>query len=540
MDEHRLPRHLRAPFPTLGHRAAAVSDHPLAAAAATDALARGGNAVDAAVAQSLMLGVTCPYYTGIGGGGFALVWMPGWPAPRWLDYRETAPGIAHPEVYADLPDSSCLYGPRAVGVPGAIAGLAELQRTLGRLSWAEVSSMAIEQAARGVEVDPNWHRVTLVKQRKLARYHEAARIFLRDGRAPFPSQVVRQTDLAATYQKLAEEGPEAFYQGEIADKLVDSLDGWITHKDLADYKPIWREPLSLSWDGGKLFTLSSPSAGGVQLCQTLGLMQRLGRCPTNGPEFYHWLSECMRISFRERADTIGDPGFDAPEVGPLLSHDWFQSWMRRLQPDSRINLAGPVMAYSTEGTASHAVATAERGVVVITESINHWYGSLVVAPGTGVLLNNIMDDFTTQPNRPDGFGLTPSRWNRVQAGKRPVSSSAPAMYFRRGVPRVVVGSAGGPRITTSVAQILLHCRWGNMNIQQAVNAPRAHHQWHPDRLEVEPQFPLLLRQELQRKGHQIFEGTCRSHAAALECHWSKEFFSAGADFRSAGGARAMD
>lgn len=488
-----------------------------------------------------MSGVVCPYYTGIGGGGFALIWFPGWLTPRLLDFREVAPLRSHPETYTDLSTEACYYGPLAVGVPGTIAGLAEMHRQYGCLSWAEIVAPAAEQAARGTEVDPNWHRVTLVKQRKLRRYAEAASIFLHDGRAPFPSEVVHQPELARTYQKLAEEGPEYFYQGELADRIVAALEGWISHEDLATYRPKWRDPVAFNWDGGKVYTLSSPSAGGIQLCQVLGLMQRLGRCDVRGPDFHHWLSESMRISFKERTETVGDPDFGAPDPLGGLEAAWFQSWLKKLRPEARLPLAGPVLAYaSSGGTSSHVVATQQRGVVVMTESINHWYGSMVVPQGTGVLLNNIMDDFSTRLHRPDGFGLSPSKLNVVEPGKRPVSSSAPAMYFRRGVPRLVVGSAGGPRITTSVAQILLHCRWGEKNIQQAVNSPRVHHQWFPDRLEVEPQFPLLLREQLSNRGHVITEGNCRSHAAALECHWNKGFFSAGADFRSFGGARAMD
>lgn len=496
--------------------------------------------MDAAIAQCLMLGVVCPYYTGIGGGGFALVWFPDWPAPRLLDFREVAPLCSHPETYENLPGEASYYGKHAVGVPGTMAGLAELHGRYGQLPWKELFGPAQEQAARGTEVDPNWHRVTLVKQRKLRRYPEAARIFLRDGRAPFPSETVHQPELARSYELLAEQGARMFYEGELADALVKTLQGWITHQDLQRYRPLWRDPLAFNWDGGKVYTLSSPSAGGVQLCQVLGLMQRLGRCDVRGPEFYHWFTEAMRISFKERIGSIGDPDFGAPNPAPYLENAWFRGWLDRLRPDRRLSLSGPVLAYSTGGTASHAVATAKRGVVVITESVNHWYGSMVVPPGTGIVLNNIMDDFSTHLHRPDGFGVVASPLNQVEPGKRPVSSSAPAMYFRRGVPRLVLGSAGGPRITTSVAHILLQCRWGDLNIQQAVNAARAHHQWHPDRLEVEPQFPLLLREQLGQRGHVVFEGTCRSHAAALECHWSRGFFSAGTDFRSNSGARAMD
>ena len=517
----------------------AVSDHPLASQAACDVIAAGGSAVDAAIALSLVLGSACPYYAGIGGGGFGLIWMPGWREPRWLDFREVAPAAAHQGTFEDLPDTASTQGVHSVGVPGMLAGLGELHQQFGRLPWKDLFEPAIAAARRGVPVDPNWYRISLSKERILSGFPEAARLFLRDGASPFPGTAVPLPELAATFEHLAAEGAGAFYRGPLAEKIVASLGGWMTAQDLADYKVRWRTPLSKDWRGGRLHTVSSPSAGGLQLLQVLGLMERRGRPEASAEENAHWLAEAMRISFRDRCQSAGDPDFSGPDPNLYLSSDWFEDWSSQMSADSLLQLMGPTLACASGGTASHAVASADGGVVVITESINHWFGSFLVPPGTGMLLNNIMDDFTTQAHRPDGFNLAPSPWNLVEAGKRPVSSSTPAVWMHEGRPRLVVGSAGGPRITTSVAQILLNSVWHGHNIQQAVTAPRIHHQWFPDHLEVEPQVPQALRTAMSALGHRVQEHACRSHAAAVECHWDEGFFSAGADFRSCGAARGL-
>lgn len=495
--------------------------------------------MDGAIALSLVLGCACPYYTGIGGGGFALVWMPGWDSPRWLDFREVAPAAAHERSFEELPDSASTQGPYSVGVPGALAGLGELHSRLGRLPWKELFQPAIAAARAGVPVDPNWHRISLSKETILANFPEAARLYLRDGSSPFPGTVVALPELAGTYEYLAEQGASAFYRGPLAERLLDPLQGWITPQDFQDYRVRWRSPLTMDWRGGRLHTVSSPSAGGLQLLQVLGLMERRGGPNASPAENAHWLAEAMRISFRDRTQSAGDPDFGGPDPAHFLTGDWFEEWSARLSADSSLQLSGPTLAYASGGTASHAVASPDGGVVIITESINHWFGSFLVAGGTGVLLNNIMDDFTTHAHRPDGFNLAPAPWNLVQAGKRPVSSSTPTIWMVNGKPRLVLGSAGGPRITTSVAQILLNSVWHKMNIQQAVSAPRLHHQWYPDHLEVEPQVPESLRQALRERGHRVQEHACRSHASALECHWEEGFFSAGADFRSFGAARGF-
>lgn len=536
VEEDQFPLHLRAPFPILGRKMVAVSDHPVASRTAARIVESGGNAVDAAVALSVMLGCCCPYYTGLGGGGFALVWMPGWERPRWLDFRECAPAAAHPEVYLELPEGSAYEGPRSVGVPGNLAGLWELHRNFGRLPWSNLLEPTIRRAQSGIKMDANWYRISLAKEAFLQRHPAMRELFLPGGSVPFPGTRVYFPELARTLRLLAEQGPDAFYRGTLTPALVQACQGWLTADDLDAYRPCWREPLAMDWDGGRLFSVGAPSAGGLQLFQILGLMERQDRSEDN---FYHALVEAMRVCFRERGQSVGDPGFGAPPLDRFLTPEWFDGWAGRLSREQILALSGPTVSYAGGGTASHAVATQDGGLVIITESINHWFGSMVVAPGTGLVLNNTMDDFSTHPSRPDHFGLAPSALNQVQAGKRPVSSSSPCILMKDGLPLLAAGSAGGPRITTSVAQILLQRRWRSHNIQQAVSAPRIHHQWYPDHVEVEPLIPETIRAGLRRRGHDVQERYCRSHAAALECHWGDGFFSAGSDYRSFGGAWAL-
>jgi gamma-glutamyltranspeptidase/glutathione hydrolase len=535
MQEEQLPSYLRAPFPTLGRQGASVSDHPLASQAAIDTLAAGGNFADASLVQSLVLAVCCPYYTGLGGGGFAIYWKPGWERPKWLDYREFGPAAAHPEVYLPHPAQVSFEGKLAVGVPGAVAGLYQLHQELGQLPWLRLFEPAIELARRGVQVDPNWRRITLMKQQRLRHWPDAARLYLTEQGAPELGERLTFPELAETLRRLSEEGPDYFYRGRLAQQICDCLDHWMGPQDLQDYQPRLREPLLFPWQTGQLYTVSAPSAGGVQLAQILGLVERLGVEPNQRD---HLLAEAMRISFSERGGNLGDPDFGSPDSSLGLSQEWFEHWCSRFHPQRRLDLGLPVLRRPGGGTASHAVATSE-GVMIITESINHWFGSMLVVPGTGLLLNNIMDDFTTHPQQVDQFGVAPSLLNLPMAGKRPVSSSAPCLFMKSGRPRLLLGSAGGPRITTSVAQLLIHSQMDQMNVAQAMAQPRLHHQWCPDFVEVEPQFPQGRREELSRRGHRCEERACRSHACALECHWEQGLFSAAGDWRSFGGAAAF-
>lgn len=542
-------RILESPFPTWGTAGIAACDHPLAAQAAVDVLDEGGNAVDAAVCMSLTLGVVCPHYTGIGGGGFMMIWLPGMDRPRVLDYRETAPAKAYPGMFGSLGQRASTRGCLAPGVPGQVAGLQYLLDEFGTISWERALAPGILHAEEGIPAYPNLRRVVLGRQRMLSIYPEAARIFLPNAA---PGKVLRQPDLAETYRRLAREGPREFYEGETARRIVAELKeggGIMEEEDLRRYRPLWREPLVASYRGRDVWSIGPPSGGGIQLLQMLQMVEPFSFTParTGTASTYHLQAEAMRISFADRSTWIADPEFFEVPVEAMLDPARIAELHLLIDPARATELldmpplAGQqIPAGHTQpgrgGTASFGVADHTGGFVAATESVNLWFGSMVIPRGTGFLLNDIMDDFSRQPGTPDAFGLVSSRINQVEPGKRPASSSCPALISHNGKPFVAAGSAGGPRIPTSVFQVCMHLLDHDLNIRQALDAPRVHHQWLPDEVAVEKFVPEDVRKGLRALGHRVVEGPARSHGCAVT--WSEEeqlFFGAG-DFRSGGAA----
>lgn len=514
-------------------------------------MSEGGNAVDAAVTLSLTLGVLCPHYTGVGGGGFCLFWLPGFDRPKVLDYRETAPAASKPGMFSDTRRAST-RGALAPGTPGTVAGLAELLEQHGTISWERALAPGIELAERGFPTYPNLRRVILGRLKMLSEYTETARIFVTEtGQGPLPGQLLRQPDLAATYRRLAEHGPREFYEGETAERIIAELDsggGVMTRQDLIDYKPVWREPISALYRGREVFTIGPPSGGGIQLLQMLQMLEPFDFPPAKmgSARTYHLQCEAMRISFADRSSWIADPAFFDVPVEAMLDPSRIADLHLLIDPRRANELVEmpPLEGYlpagqslpGQGGTASFCTADSQGGFVVATESVNLWFGSMVIAPATGVVLNDIMDDFSQRPGTPDAFGLVSSRINQVEANKRPASSSTPALVFEDGKPIIGSGSAGGPRIATSVFQILTHLLDHRLNVRQAMDAPRVHHQWLPNELVVERFVPEDVRKGLRALGHRVAEGPARSHGCAIA--WNEEdglFYGAG-DFRSGGAA----
>lgn len=527
----------------------AASDHVDASAAAAQVMREGGNAVDAAVTLSLTLGVVCPHYTGIGGGGFALVWLPGMPEPHLLDYREVAPSRAHPEMFGD-DDLASIRGGSSVGVPGAIAGLSQLLKEFGTISWERALAPGIELARRGVETYPNLRRVALGRQEHLSTFPTAARLFLgEDGRGPMPGQRIVMSDLADTYERLAKFGPREFYEGETARRLIAGIQdngGVMTEADLASYTPLERPALRGTYKGREVWTVGPPSAGGIQLLQMLSIMEpfALGPQDLGSSLAYHLQCEAMRLSFADRSIWVADPAFFKVPVEEMLDPRRLAELHAMVSRDRAMELfeplplnANPVAGVSLPGdggTAAFVTADSQGGFVAATESVNLWFGSMLIPDGTGVLLNDVMDDFSRNPGIPDAFGLVSSRINQVEPGKRPASSSCPALFFRDGLPVAALASAGGPRIATTVFQMALNLFDHELNMRQAMDAPRVHHQWLPDEIAVEWNIPLDVRQALVRRGHRVVEGPSRSHAVGL-LRQDGIYYGAG-DYRSDGEA----
>lgn len=544
-----LPKIPEAPFPTWGTKGIAVSDHPAASDAARDVLIEGGNAVDAAVTLSLTLGVVCPQYTGIGGGGFALVCLPGMPKPRLFDFRETAPGLSHPDMFGD-DELTSIRGGLAPGLPGTVAGLALLLEEFGTISWERALAPGIELARAGVEVYPNLRRVILGRLDHLKDFPEAERIFLNSqSDCITPGNRMYLPDLAKTYERLAKFGPREFYEGEIAERIVDGVaeyGGIFRMKDLAGYSVVEREPVSARYKGKDFYTLCPPSGGGIQVLQMLSMLESFDIGPDHfsSADCYHLQAEAMRLSFADRSSWIADPAFFDVPVADMLDPSRLAELHSRINPNKAMELvetpplqravSGGVNLPGVGGTAAYGVGDCQGGFVVATESVNLWFGSMVIPKGTGILLNDVMDDFSRKPGTPDAFGLVSSRINQVEPGKRPASSSAPTLVLEDGKPLAALASAGGPRIATTVFQMALNLFDHGLNIRQSMDAARIHHQWLPNELVVEKGMSLDVRERLEKIGHKVVVGPSRSHAAAFV--WDKEeqcYYGVG-DFRAGG------
>ncbi len=540
-----------APFPEWGIRGMATSDHRAASEAAAQVLREGGNAVDAAVTLSLTLGVTCPQYTGIGGGGFALVWLPGMPEPRLFDFRETAPGAAHPDMFGD-DELSSIRGGLAPGIPGTVAGMARLLEEFGTISFERALAPGIEMARAGIEMYPNLRRVIMGRRAHLEVAEEAGRIFLQPAEDPGrPGHRLVLTELADTYERLARLGPREFYEGQIAEKIVTAVQkagGVFTMRDLAEYTVRERTPIKGSYRGRDIYTVGPPSGGGIQLLQMLKMMEPFSILPSDfgSAECLHLQAEAMRLSFADRSSWIADPDFYEVPVGPMLDAERMRELQNSIDPKRAMDLVEtpPLKGFTPQGrcmpgvggTAAYITADQEGGFVSATESVNLWFGSMIVCEDTGILLNDVMDDFARAPGTPDAFGLVSSRINQVEPGKRPASSSSPALLARGGKPMGGLASAGGPRIAPTVFQLAMNVLDCGLNIQQAMDAARIHHQWLPNELSVEQTIPLDVRRALEQRGHRVVEGPSRSHAVGLLRDDEDGFLYGAGDFRAGGAA----
>ncbi len=508
--------YLTAPFPSLSRLGVASSDHPLANQAGLEILRLGGNAVDATIGITLALGFCCPYYTGIGGGGFVLLWFPGWDAPRCLDYREIAPRRAKSDMFSNLsefqtPDSvlndcgtriNSTVGGLAAGVPSHLIGWGTLHQEFGQLDWSTLVHAVVEVCQSGVVLNANYLRVARAKRWLFPKDAEIQRVFLDQAD---PGQSWSNPDLMGSYRQLADQGWQKYYHGDFARDCVAASQksgGVLEIDDFSAYRPLWREPLVSSFRGHQVYALPCPSQGGHQLQAILSQIEKSDACEFGTLAYSDRLARCMSGSFERRSQ------------------------------------AGGYGAASPGGTAAFGVSTFDRGVVMATESVNLWWGSGVVPAGRGYLLNNVMDDFCCFPGEPDAFGLF-SVGNEIRPGQRPASSSCPVIAIKDALPVYTAGSAGGSRIPTSVLQLLLNCIDGQMNVQQSLESTRLHHQWRPDVLWVEPQCPQGVREALTQMGHTVQVEECRSHAAMTSLRWDQRVLTAGGDFRSGGAGAAL-
>ncbi|HXQ20718.1 MAG TPA: gamma-glutamyltransferase [Candidatus Acidoferrales bacterium] len=498
-----------------------ASDQVLASQAGVDMLQRGGNAVDAAVATALAVGVVSPSSCGIGGGGFMLIYLARQHRALALDYREVAPAAASRDMFVRdgqvVPELS-QRGGLAVAVPGEVAGLTTALHRYGRLALATVLEPAIRYARDGFTVTPHLAEEIERNRDALQAQPALARIFLHaDGTALAAGETVRQPQLAVTLEQIATAGPEAFYRGAIATEIaraVQAAGGIVTEADLAAYRPVWRRPLQGRYRGAEVITMPPPSSGGGVLLEILGMLQRddLRVLGHDSPTYMHLLAEAMQHAFADRAQYYGDPDFVEVPLARLLSSTNTAALRARIRASMTLDHdaygsagASGVTAARDGGTSHLSVMDADGNAVACTTTINTGFGSKVVVGDTGVILNNEMDDFSAQASAPNVYGLIGAAANAIAPRKRPLSSMTPTIVTRGGEPILALGGSGGPLIISATLQVLLNVLDFGLDATAAVAAPRIHDQWVPPVLAVEPGVPDLARAALARYGYSVKE-----------------------------------
>jgi gamma-glutamyltranspeptidase/glutathione hydrolase len=509
--------------PVTAQHAMVVSIHHCATDAGVAVLRQGGNAVDAAVTVGFALAVVYPQAGNIGGGGFMLVRMHTAEA-HFLDYRERAPRAASAGMYLDangkvVPELSTV-GYKAIGVPGTVAGLAYAEKRYGRLGLKKVMAPAISLARDGYVLTEEEAR-SLERARNLPRFPESRRLFQRDGNFYKAGETFRQPELARTLERIAAD-PQEFYKGAMAKELAAAVQkggGLIRAADLAAYEVKERTPLEGDYRGFHIVTAPPPSSGGVVLLEALNILSGydLAKMGDRTPEQVHYVTEAMRRAFMDRADYLGDPDFSQMPIAGMSSVAYAAAWRKSIEqvaPSPSATLRRPVGflppppaskvdGYESKETTHFSVVDAEGNAVSSTYTLNGTFGSGVTAGGFGFLLNNEMDDFTSAPGVPNMYGLIQSAANAIAPGKRPLSAMTPTIVLKNGKPLLVAGSPGGPTIISTVLNDVISVLDNGLNVQQAADAPRFHHQYLPDVLQVEKAFPLPVVEKLRSAGYTV-------------------------------------
>ncbi|MBD1920228.1 gamma-glutamyltransferase [Microcoleus sp. FACHB-831] len=512
-----------------------VSAHPLGSEAGVAMLRKGGNAVDAAVATTFAISVVEPFSAGIGGGGFLLLHLPQTGEMKALDFRERAPLKATRNMYLDAtgkvrPNVS-VDGHLSVAVPGTVAGLYEIHRKYGKLPWQEVIAPAIKLADEGFIISDRF--VSRVEQRKdaLLKNPAARQIFTRNGAMFQGGDRLVQKDLAKTLQAIARD-PQNFYTGNIARAIADDMaknGGIITLEDLKSYKTTWREPVCGNFRKAKICSMPPPSSGGVHLLQILNIIGNtdLKSKGWHHPDTLHLMIEAMRIAYADRAVYLGDPDFVKVPVNALISPAYAANRrqeinMQRARQSSEVKAGTREIiqrfanSKESQDTTHLTVVDEQRNTVSLTFTVNYGFGSGVVVPGTGILLNDEMDDFAAAPGVPNVFGLVGGEANAIAPAKIPLSSMTPVIVTENGKLRMAAGSPGGSTIITTVLQVVLNVLEYGMDASSAVSAPRLHHQWLPDQSRMDKfGFDAATIEELRRRGHKIEETNPWGNANAI-------------------------
>jgi len=511
----------------------------------------GGNAVDAGVAVALALAVTLPRAGNLGGGGFMLVHDAKSGETRAIDYREMAPASATRDMYLDADGNadsnlSRFHG-LAVGVPGTVAGMQLALETYGTMTLAEAAAPAIKLAEDGIVVTADLADSLKALEKRLKTWPASAAIFYKpDGSFYEPGDVLKQPDLAATLKKIASEGPDGFYKGAVAEAIsasVNEAGGAMSLEDLAGYKAVIREPVTGNYRGYDIVSMPPPSSGGTHIIHILNVMEGypIGFLGHNSSDTIHLMAEAMKRAYADRSEYLGDPDFTDVPVKALTSKDYAEKIrngisLNRATPSSTIK-PGTLTPYESDQTTHFSIVDKDGNAVSNTYTLNFSYGSGMTAAGTGVVLNNEMDDFSAKPGVPNAYGLIGGDANAVEPRKRPLSSMSPTIVLKDGKPFLVTGSPGGSRIITTTLQVISNMVDHGMNVAEATNASRIHHQWLPDEIRVEQGgLSRDTVSALEAKGHRIAVKSVMGSTQSIHVDTEKGLLLGASDSRRTGSA----
>jgi gamma-glutamyltranspeptidase / glutathione hydrolase len=505
--------------PVTAQNGMVASQEAVATRVGVEILKEGGNAVDAAIATGFALAVTLPRAGNLGGGGFMMIHMSGSGETTALDYREMAPAAAFKDMFLDAdgnPDKQkSRFSGLAVGVPGTVAGFAAAfdKYGSGNLTWTELVAPAIKLAEDGITVTPSLSAALLSAAPRLTKDPASAAIFYKQSTVPFlPGETLKQTDLADTLRLIAEKGAAGFYEGKIAENIaskVQSAGGGMTVEDLASYQPVWRSAVTGNYRGYEIASMPPPSSGGIHIVQILNMLESypLREFGPNSADTIHVMAEAMRRAYADRSKFLGDPDYVSVPAKGLTSRDYAAELIETIvleaaTPSTEVKPGTPI-PYESNETTHFSVVDKDGNAVSNTYTLNFSYGVGLTAEGTGVLLNNELDDFSAKPGIPNAYGLIGGTANAVEGGKRPLSSMSPTLVFKDGKFHMATGSPGGSRIITTTLQIILNVVDHQMNIAEATAATRIHNQWLPDEIRVEEGLSPDTINILEARGHEI-------------------------------------
>lgn len=513
-------------------KAAVATVNPYATEIALDVIARGGNAIDAAAAAAFALGVVDGQNSGIGGGLFILVRLASGEVIA-IDGREMAPAAARHDMYwvdgKAVPELS-RTGALAIGIPGSVAALHQMQQRGGKLQFRDVILPAATLAEQGFSMAPNMAQRLARSADAIARFPASAKIFLdKDGKPRAAHSKLQQKDLAATYRKLAKQGPDYFYKGEFAKKTEHWMKhngGLITAKDFANYQTKLRQPIVSQFAGHTLYGFPPPSSGGIHVAQILNILEQFDLQKLQPEDRYHLIAEAIKFAFADRAYWLGDADFtDVPEG--LTDKRYAKEIAKKInlkKITEKVTHGNPdvdIDALMNKHTTHIATADKDGNWVAITTTVNTSFGSKVVIPGTGVVMNNQMDDFSAQPGTANAFGLVGSAANAIAPGKRPLSSMSPTIVLKDNKPVMTLGAAGGPTIISQVVMALLYSLIDEMPVEEALAQTRIHQQWSPNLLFVEEAMPEKIKTSLIKRGHELKVWSSMGTAQAIQLREGK-------------------